>query len=49
MKKEIKDFPEFNKKRIHKLTKFMGHYESSDKRKVHNTECLHKDLGEISP
>jgi hypothetical protein len=26
----------------------MGHYENSVKRKVHNTKCLHKEIGEFS-
>ena len=27
----------------HNIPKFMGHIESSAKRKVHSTKCLHKE------
>ncbi|KAL6094160.1 hypothetical protein STEG23_014316 [Scotinomys teguina] len=30
------------------ISKPMGHYESSAKMKIHNTECSHEETGEIS-
>jgi len=43
IKKEIKDFLEFNENNIHKL---MGHNESCAKRKTHSSECLQKETRE---
>ena len=30
---------------MHNIPKHVGHYESSAKRKVHSTKCLHKEAG----
>ena len=46
IKKEIKDFLEFNGKWSHNIPKLMGHNESSPKRKTHNSECLQKETTE---
>jgi hypothetical protein len=46
IKKEIKDFLEFNKDEGTTIPKLMGHNESSAKRKTHSSEWLHKEIGE---
>jgi hypothetical protein len=46
VKKEIKDFWEFNEKGRHNMTKFMGHSENSAKRKTHGSDYLQKETGE---
>ena len=48
IKREIKDFLKFNENDHTKYPKFMKHNESSVKRKVHSTKCLHKEAGKIA-
>ena len=43
IKKEIRDFLEFNE---NELPKSLGHNESSTKRKNNSPECLQKEAGE---
>ena len=33
---------------MHNISKFMGNYENSAKRKAHSTKYIHKEYGEIS-
>jgi hypothetical protein len=44
-KAQIKDFLEFNEN-VDRITKIMGHYENSDKRKIYSTKCPHKEIEE---
>ena len=44
IKGEIKDYLKFNEN-DHTTPKFMGHNESSVKKNVHSTKCLHKEAG----
>jgi hypothetical protein len=47
IKKDIKDFSEFNVNGKHKIPKLMGHNESSANRKtLSSSECLQKETGE---
>jgi hypothetical protein len=47
IKKEIKDFLEFNEK-WHDTPKFMGYNEKSANRKVHSIICLYKEIRKFS-
>jgi hypothetical protein len=47
IKKDIKDFLEFNENESSAYPNFRGHNENSVERKIHSTGCLQKEIGEI--